>query len=152
VKDGLVHNIKNNKRIVMASNFNTNQNDDSILDITDQSYHIVPHNQLKKYSSGVPYWAHHYVYSCSEINQASDEQKKFYGIFKSNFLKGEYLDLEGNTNYAFILLFDLLDEYDIHQDMSKLEMQLNILGNYYPKTKSYGISFLIQKMELGCVS
>jgi hypothetical protein len=95
----------------------------------------------------VPYWAHHYVYSYSEINSASSEQKKFYAIFKNSFLKGEYFDLEGNMNYAFILLFDLLIEFDNHKDISKLESQLNILGQSYPKTKSYGISFLIQKME-----
>ncbi|EKT4499920.1 hypothetical protein JE954_002375, partial [Flavobacterium psychrophilum] len=52
-----------------------------------------------------------------------------------------------NTNYAFILLFDLLIEFDNHKDISKLESQLKILGQCYPKTKSYGVSFLIQKME-----
>src|SRR5690606_26170948 len=34
------------------------------------------------------------------------------------------------------------------KDISKLERQLKILGQYYPKTKSYGISFLIEKMKL----
>ncbi|MCZ2248809.1 MAG: hypothetical protein LC111_08640 [Bacteroidia bacterium] len=79
---------------------------------------------------------------------ASVEQKKFYNIFKTSFLNGEYFDLEGNINYAFILLFDLLNEYDNHKDIAKLENQLKILGQCYPKTKSYGISFLIEKMEL----
>ena len=41
----------------------------------------------------------------------------------------------------------MLNEYDNHKDMPKLESQLKILGQYYPKTKSYGVSFLIQKME-----
>jgi hypothetical protein len=71
----------------------------------------------------------------------------FYAIFKNSFLNGEYFDLEGNTNYAFILLFDLLIEFDNHKDISKLESQLKILGQCYPKTKSYCVSFLIQKME-----
>ena len=62
-------------------------------------------------------------------------------------MKEEYLDLEGNTNYAFILLFDLLNEYENHKDIPKLEKQLQALGQCYSKTKSYGISFLIQKME-----
>jgi hypothetical protein len=122
--------------------------DDSIIDVTDQSYRINSNNNLKKYSSIVPYWAHHYVYSHSELNSASVEQKKFYSIFKTNFLNGEYFDLEGNTNYAFILLFDLLNEHSGHKDISKLENQLKILGKYYPKTKSYGIAFLTEKMEL----
>jgi hypothetical protein len=149
IRDELVQSlIKNIKVTVTTSNSSKNYNDDSIIDVTDQSYRINSNSNLKKYSSGVPYWAHHYVYSYSEINSASSEQKKFYSFFKSSFLNGEYFDLESNTNYAFILLFDFLNEFDNHKDLSKLESQLNILGQYYPKTKSYGVSFLIQKMEL----
>jgi hypothetical protein len=149
MKDELVQNILKNIKITVTTSSSTKSNyDDSIIDVTDQSYRINSNNNLKKYSSGVPYWAHHYVYSYSELNSASVEQKKFYSIFKINFLNGEYFDLEGNTNYAFILLFDLLNEYDSHKDISKLESQLKILGQCYPKTKSYGISFLIEKMEL----
>src|SRR5690606_33180252 len=136
-------------KVTVTTSSSTKSNyDDSIIDVTDQSYRISSNNKLKKYSRGVPYWAHHYVYSYSEINSASVEQKKFYSIFKTNFSNGEYFDLEGNTNYAFVLLFDFLNEYDSHKDVSKLESQLKILGRYYPKTKSYGISFLIKKMEL----
>jgi len=149
MKDELVQNILKNIKITVTTSSSTKSNyDDSIIDVTDQSYRINSNNNLKKYSSGVPYWAHHYVYSYSELKSASVEQKKFYNIFKINFLNGEYFDLEGNTNYAFILLFDLLNEYDSHKDISKLESQLKILGQCYPKTKSYGISFLIKKMEL----
>lgn len=148
IQDELVQSlIKNIKVTVTTSSSTSKHNDDSIIDVTDQSYRIKSNSNLKKYSSGVPYWAHHYVYSYSEIKSASSEQKKFYAIFKNSFLNGEYFDLEGNTNYAFILLFDLLIEFDNHKDISKLESQLNILGQCYPKTKSYGISFLIQKME-----
>ncbi len=128
--------------------FSEVKKDDSIIDVTDQYYKINSNNNLKKYDSGVPSWVHHYVYSYSELNSASNEQKKFYDILKINFLNGEYFDLEGNLNYAFILLFDLLNEYDNHNDISKLESQLKILGQFYPKTKSYGDSFLIQKMRL----
>jgi TerB-C domain len=148
IRDELVQSlIKNIKVTVMTSSSTSNYNDDSIIDVTDQSYRINSNSNLKKYSSSVPYWAHHYVYSYAEINSASSEQKKFYAIFKNSFLNGEYFDLEGNTNYAFILLFDLLIEFDNHKDISKLKSQLKILGQCYPKTKSYGISFLIQKME-----
>lgn len=149
MKDELVQNILKNIKITVTTSSSTKSNyDDSIIDVTDQSYRINSNNNLKKYSSDVPYWSHHYVYSYSELNSASAEQKKFYNIFKINFLNGEYFDLEGNTNYAFILLFDLLNEYDSHKDISKLESQLKILGQCYSKTKSYGISFLIEKMEL----
>lgn len=148
IRDELVQSLINNIKVTVTTSSSTsNYNDDSIIDVTDQSYRINSNSNLKKYSSGVPCWAHHYVYSYSEINSASSEQKKFYAIFKNSFLNGEYFDLEGNTNYAFILLFDLFIEFDNHKDISKLESQLKILGQCYPKTKSYGVSFLIQKME-----
>lgn len=148
LKAEMVENIlKNIKITVTTSSSNSNYKDDSIIDVTGDSYRINTNSNLKKYSNGVPNWAHHYVYSYAEINGATAEQKKFYAIFKNSFLNGEYLDLEGNTNYAFILLFDLLNEYENHKDIPKLEKQLQALGQCYSKTKSYGISFLIQKME-----
>ncbi len=148
LKEEFKKSILNNIKItVTTSNSNNSYKDDSIIDVTDQSYRLNSNSNLKKYSNGVPNWAHHYVYSYYEINGATTEQKKFYSTFKNSFLNGEYLDLEGNTNYAFILLFDLLNEYENHKDIPKLEKQLQALGQCYPKTKSYGISFLIQKME-----
>jgi hypothetical protein len=131
-----------------TSSSNSNYKDESIIDVTDESYRLSTTSGLKKYSDGVPFWLHRYVYSYSEINNSTAEQRKFYAIYKNSFLRGEYIDLEGNTNYAFILLFDFLDEYKYHKDIYKLEKQLHSLGQCYPKTKSYGISFLIQKMEL----
>lgn len=146
LKAELLQNIlKNIKITVTTSGSNSNYKDDSIIDVTGDSYRINTNSNLKKYSNGVPSWAHHYVYSYAEINGATPEQKKFYFFFKNSFLNGEYLDLEGNTNYAFILLFDMLNEYD--RDLAKLEKLLQTLGQHYPKTKSYGISFLIKKME-----
>lgn len=146
LKEELVRNLlKNIKVTVTTSSSTNNHNDNSIIDVTDQSYKLNSTSGLKKYN--VPYWVHQYVYSYAEINNASNEQKQFYQTFKSAFKNGEYIDLVGNTNYAFILLFDLLNEYESHKDISKLESQLKVLGQNYPKTKSYCVSFLIKKME-----
>jgi hypothetical protein len=95
----------------------------------------------------VPYWEHQYIYSYSEINQASHIQRQFYFRFRKKFLNGECLDLNGNINYAFILLFDLLNDYDKFGNIAMLEIHLKLLGLYYPKTKSYANSFLIQRMK-----
>lgn len=96
---------------------------------------------------GVPYWPHKYIYSYSDLDEATPEQKKFYQAFKTDFLNGEYNNLYGNWNYAFILLFDLLNEYEVHKDIQVLEKQLDLLGFHYSRTKSYCISFLIKKLE-----
>jgi hypothetical protein len=149
MKDEISQNIPPKIEITITTTSSINNKfDDSIIDVTNQSEIIESNLKLIKYIDGVPHWAHHYVYSFSEIESATTEQKKFYSIFKSNFLNGIYFDLEGNTNYSFILLFDLLNDYDTHKNINKLESELKILGQCYPKTKSYCISFLIKKMEL----
>lgn len=122
--------------------------DDSIIDITDETYIIKADTDLIKYMPGVPYWPHQYVYSFSELTNATPAQKQFYFYFKNSFLTGVYYDLEGNSNYCFILLFNLLDEYDGHKSMTLLEKNLDILGTYYPKTKSYAASFLRAKKNV----
>jgi hypothetical protein len=135
---------------IKRSSSNTSRGD-SVIDVTGQSYKIDSSTAkpiLKRYVKGVPYWQHRYVYSYSEINTASYEQQSFYKLLKDFFLKGEYIDLEGNTNYAFILFFDLLDEFLRHKDLNKIESQLEILGQCYPKTSSYAITELIKRLEI----
>ena len=121
--------------------------DNSIIDVTGQTTKISSNTILAKYIPGIPKWSMQYVYSFTEINKASHNQKEFYGSFKFSFLNGIYYDLEGNTNYAFILLFDLQNEYYNHKNLSTLESQFNILGKCYPKTKSYADDFLVKKRE-----
>lgn len=102
-----------------------------------------PINQeLKKIIDPVPFWTHYYVYSAFGINTATQDQKDFYTFFKHSFLNGIYLDLEGNLNYAFILLFDLINDYKIHKDLVKIKVELQVLGEKYPKTKGYTIAAL----------
>jgi hypothetical protein len=128
-------------------NESTRKPDISVIDVTRGYDRYISPTNLKKYNQGVPYWAHQYVYSNSELNGANAKQKEFYQFFKLNFLNGIYFDIEGNSNYAFILLFDLLNDYEYHKSISKLEKQLKDLGQNYPKTKSYGMSFLVKIMD-----
>ncbi|HRI04913.1 MAG TPA: tellurite resistance TerB C-terminal domain-containing protein [Pyrinomonadaceae bacterium] len=105
---------------------------------------------MVKFQPGVPYWEHHYVYSASEIQRASKDQRVFYFYFRDSFVNGTFYDLEGNTNYAFILLFDLVDGYGLHKNLSRVEAQLSKLGELYPKTKPYIRSSLFRKAaEIG---
>lgn len=125
----------------------SNYKDNSIIDVTGKPFIIDSNYRLIKYSGGVPKWAHQYIYSFSELENASFDQIAFYNFYKRSFIKGEYIDLEGNTNYAFILLFDIQNEYEKYNNLIKLENQLKLLGQYYPKTQSYGMSFLKQKTK-----
>jgi hypothetical protein len=127
---------------------------DSVIDVTNETY-IIPqkHNSASPVNTfnqtivQVPYWEHQYVYSYSEIYDATKKQREFYDYFKYKFLNKEFVDLDGNTNYSFILLFDLLNAYKNHRNLRILEEQLRLLGEFYPRTNTYALNFLAQNME-----
>lgn len=121
--------------------------DDSVTDVTGKSVALNKQSYLKKYGPGVPAWDQHYIYSYSEIYKASPAQRNFYLLFKINFLNGVYFDLEGNNNYAFILLFDFFDEYETHKSQIDIQKHLLKLGYMYPETRSYTESFITKKRQ-----
>lgn len=126
------------------------QADESIIDVTGNNYElpidpVTP--VLTKCPTEVIYWRHQYVYSYGELAGASSEQLAFYKNFKECFFSGIYYDLQGNTNYAFILLFDLLDSYPKRIAITDLERRLEILGACYPKTLSYARDLLRKIFE-----
>lgn len=91
-------------------------------------------NDVKK---GAPYWEHTYVYSVADLQKANNQQRQFYYYFKAQFLKERYLDIEGNSNYAFVLMFDLADDYKKHKDYELLRQQLETLAENYPIVARY---------------
>lgn len=115
---------------------------DNIIDVTGHSHQIESDK-----TQDIPNWEHRYVYSYSELSNATPEQQAFYQLYKTDFLKGKYRDLKGNSNYCFILLFDLLNEYEIHRDVLKVEQQLENLSYNYPVTRPYTRNFLIRKVR-----
>lgn len=86
---------------------------------------------------GVPYWEHMYVYSSNELRRASHLQRQFYHYFKMEFLNEHYLDIEENSNYAFILMYDLADDYKKHKDYALVKRQLDKLAENYPIVTQY---------------
>lgn len=138
-----------------ATNSNESIKDENIIDVSGEAYKISQANErqtnesadLTMYETGVPTWTHQFIYSFSAINGATKEQREFYRKFKNRFLTGENVDLEDNSNYAFVLLFDLLEAYESHRNSVKMENKLEMLGRFYPKTKSYAVSFLARILE-----
>ncbi len=124
-----------------------NNNEDDVIEINNVNEVINYQEYLTTYINGVPEWKFHYVYDAKELEQANTEQKEFYNIYKEAFKNEVYYDLENNSNYSFVLLFDLRDEYTITKDILVLENRIKKLGLYYPKTKSYGRSILIDKLD-----
>ena len=66
-------------------------------------------HQSDKSFDQVPDWEHRYIYSAEDIQYANQEQKAFYEYFRNEFLKGNIVDINGNTNYAFVLMFELIN-------------------------------------------
>lgn len=146
--------IKDTTNIQSSSNYNNQLNkslnssleDETIVDVNNEQLDLSINNKDINQPQA-PYWHHTYVYSYDELRYASSEQKKFYKYLKSQVLKGEYVNINGNTNYAFILYFDLLNEYDKHNDIHLLENQFKLIGQICPKTKSYTSSILMDELR-----
>ena len=99
---------------------------------------------LTKYGR-IPYWEHTYIYSKDDLQNADTSQKKFYEEYKTAFSNGIYYDLYGNTNYCFILFFDLVDNYEhLHKELDRLKTELQTLGKLYPETNPYVTNLLIE--------
>lgn len=100
--------------------------------------------------NSVPYWEHTYIYSADYLQTATNLQRQFYDYFKERFLKGDYLDIEGNSNYVFVLMFDLADDYKIHKDYESLKQQLETLASKYPITAKYINSTISKVVAIVC--
>lgn len=123
--------------------------DQSIIDVSIETLDLSVENSAPHESTSLqpPYWGHSYVYSYDEINYATSEQKKYYSYFKKKVLKGEFVDIQGYTNYAFILYFDCLKEYQYHRDIKLLEEQFKLIGQICPKTKNYTLRILQDELS-----
>lgn len=88
---------------------------------------------------GIPHWKREYFYKEDIFyNYGSDNKripkhcKKFYEIFKREFLNENFIELNGETNYSFYLMFDLLKSKQ--ENLTK--HLLNLMKNY-PEVTPY---------------
>lgn len=96
----------------------------------------------------VPDWEHRYIYAAEEIEYANQKQKAFYAYFKKEFLKGNDIDICGNTNYAFVLMFELIKDAEKTLNVQLLQDQIDRLSLICPEIARYAlpaIQRLIQK-------
>ncbi len=133
-----------NEQIALASHKRQTVNkqpDETIIDINAENFDLTIEQPITQKENPLepPIWSHSYVYSYDELNYATKAQRKFYFHFRRKILNNEFVDIKGNTNYAFILYFDLLNEYENHRDIKLLEEQFKLLGKICPKTKSYSL-------------
>ncbi len=123
--------------------------DETIIDVNSQNLDLSVEQNSDESTSHQqpPYWGHTYVYSYDEIKHATKAQKQFYVYFKNQVANGNYVDIQGNTNYAFILYFDFLNDYQNHRDIKLLDEQFKLLGEICPKTRSYSLRSLQDELR-----
>jgi hypothetical protein len=109
-----------------------------VIDVTGQDENILamPPRVVKGAQSDKPVipWPTRSILSLNDFQLANKEQRSFYFYFRNSFLQEINIDLAGNPNYAFILLFDLAGEYASHKDSDLFEQQLARLARAYPET------------------
>lgn len=97
---------------------------------------------LIPYKGCVPHWKHKYIYSHSDIKEASASQQKFYTYFKDQFLQNQFIDIKGNNNYVFVLYYDLIEQFDKENDFNKLISLFENLSFRYPVIRPYTDRFI----------
>lgn len=134
----------NSQRVPYLNQSKQKHMDETIIDVSTQNLDLSVEQKARDYTSQKlpPYWGQSYVYSFSELRQATKEQKQFYIYLKNRVVNGEYVDIQGNSNYAFILYFDLINEYENHRNIELLDRQFTVLGGICSKTKSYSLNYL----------
>lgn len=92
---------------------------------------------LVKSKITIPFWRHFYIFSYSAIDGATFQQREFYKYFRGQFFNETYIDLEGNDNYCFVLLFDILEEFRKDGDLVRLEILYKQFSSHYPVAERY---------------
>lgn len=106
-----------------------------------------PIKGLQKSLIEIPYWRHSYIFSFSALDKATNEQKKFYNYFKTEFSNNRFIDLEENNNYIFILFYDILNQYLENRDFEELFKKYSLLNKYYPITSTYSKRIFIDILK-----
>jgi hypothetical protein len=92
---------------------------------------------LAESEMSVPLWKKEYAFSVEILNSADARQKEFYRYFKESFLGGRIFDVRSNSNYVFVLMFDLIKDFRTHRDEELVRRQLVALGDAYPVIRRY---------------
>ncbi len=163
-KSSIVKNIIENKQLpvpktsinvesskITNPNLETNQIniEPSIIEVNSQEYNLTIDNSVptNDFENHPPHWDLRYIYSTQELRYANKEQKDYYNYFKKQVLDGFSVDIKGETNYAFILLFDLFYDLGNNLNIDTLEEKLLLLGQICPKTKSYSTTILKDRLR-----
>jgi hypothetical protein len=78
----------------------------------------------------------HYEFE-NNLIQPDQKQLQFYNIFKENFENGNFIDLDGNRNYALHYIYSILRNYHLTKDFDYLTKIYDTLRKEYPDYSHY---------------
>jgi len=119
--------------------------DQSIIDVNKENLDLTIEqlNYNNNNSLYPPCWNHFNVSSFDDIEYANKNQKIFYFYFRNKVLNNEFVNIQGNKNYALILHFELHNEYEISGDVKLLYERVNLLLKICPDIKETLLYLLI---------
>lgn len=104
-----------------------------------------PNNQVKTFAkrslqkygyienkSTVPEWNTYYP----SWGSANPEQKAFYEKWVSELNKGNFLDIEGNLSYVFVLLYTAIEQYIESKDLDLILYHFQLIEEGYGEYES----------------
>ncbi len=112
----------------------SNNNNPTMPTEEDTSHQEIYKND-KQEKIDVPMWVDTYIWSIDDLRSGTASQQRFYRYFKEQFFSGNYIDIEGNTNYAFLLMYDLSNAY--RNKISLLKEYYQHLIGICPKVELY---------------
>jgi hypothetical protein len=102
---------------------------------------------LTKSEIEIPHWEFKYINSHEEIQYAEKSIRRFYRYFRESFINGIYIDVQGETNYLFTLLLDILHSIDRNEYFHLIKSHLKNLSEYYPVLRHYTTRWIIEILE-----
>ena len=72
--------------------------------------------------SGVCHWEFEYVYKHTKL---PPQCSIFYEVFKSEFLKGNFMNIAGEKNYSFYLMYDLIESSICDKETHLLNLMIH---------------------------
>lgn len=110
-------------------------NNNPTMPTEEDTSHQETYKNDKQEKIDVPMWTDTYIWSINDLRSGTASQQRFYRYFKEQFFTGNFIDIEGNTNYAFLLMYDLGNAY--RNKISLLKEYYQHLIEICPKVELY---------------
>lgn len=75
----------------------------------------------------IPNWNQYYP----DLDSANEFQKKYYKIFQSGMVRGEFIEIDGNLSYIFLYLYETVNNFIKDKRILLLVKKFELINNFY---------------------